>query len=132
MAREANTELITHIPARELHRGDTIRSNRDTELHIDELHRTHGKVRITCVEVTDTGPVWHTWALAPDRVTPVLTEQPCGCNGTGIYRGGGVVENGTYKGYEGVCYSCAGKGWMDRTDTIRNRTYWAKYARISA
>jgi hypothetical protein len=36
--------------------------------------------------------------------------EDCGrCNGTGIYRGAGYVENGVFKGYTGVCFRCKGK-----------------------
>lgn len=67
---------------------------------------------------------------ADDEMLTLRAEHACQCSGTGIFRGGGVIENGVYKGYEGACYGCHGKGWQDRTDVIRNRVYWNKYARI--
>ncbi len=63
---------------------------------------------------------------------PVEGAWPCKCNGTGRFQGGGVVENGVYKGYEGECYGCQGKGWQSDEDKQRNHDYWAYYARVYA
>lgn len=54
------------------------------------------------------------------------------CGGSGRYQGGGSVVNGVYKGFEGECFACEGHGKQTPKDRHRNRTYWNKYARISA
>lgn len=46
-----------------------------------------------------------------------------GCNGSGIFRGGGMVLNGRYVGYEGDCYRCEGHGKQTPKDRRRNRHY---------
>lgn len=131
MARTADTQLVTHVAARDLHAGDTIRAKDGADLWVHEVKRTHGMVRVTVVADTQ-DRTWSTYTLDPDRMVPALTETPCDCNGSGIHHGAGYVENGVFKGRTGVHFACGGKGWQDRADTIRNRTYWAKHARISA
>jgi DnaJ-class molecular chaperone len=50
--------------------------------------------------------------------------ETCGnCNGSGIYRGGGRVENGKYIGFEGPCFRCEGKGYQNDADRRRNWGY---------
>lgn len=53
------------------------------------------------------------------------------CNGSGIFRGGGSVINGVYKGFEGVCFRCQGKGYQTRDDEKRNWGYDNFHRRIS-
>lgn len=44
---------------------------------------------------------------------------PCRrCCGTGDFIT--MTENGVPKGPGGVCYRCAGKGWQDDADSVRN------------
>lgn len=50
-----------------------------------------------------------------DEITNPNEVETCGrCGGSGIYRGAGVVENGVFKGYQGTCYRCKGKGKCTR------------------
>lgn len=46
------------------------------------------------------------------------------CDGTGIFRWAGRVENGVYIGKQGTCYACKGKGRQTRSDERRNEFYW--------
>jgi hypothetical protein len=61
-----------------------------------------------------------------DKVTVTVDgdEQCWKCGGSGIFRGGGMVENGVYKGYSGDCYGCGGKGTQNNADRVRNHHYW--------
>jgi DnaJ-class molecular chaperone len=52
------------------------------------------------------------------------------CNGSGVYYGRGVVENGVFKGHTGKCYTCRGTGQQTFSDYKRCETYWNRYARI--
>ena len=53
------------------------------------------------------------------------------CNGSGIWRGGGAVINGVYKGPQGTCYRCNGIGTKNVSDVKRNRYYDNHVRRIS-
>lgn len=53
------------------------------------------------------------------------------CGGTGVFRGGGIVENGVYKGFSGPCFRCDGHGKQTPKDRRRNSTYDNHYRRIS-
>jgi DnaJ-class molecular chaperone len=46
------------------------------------------------------------------------------CNGSGMYYGRGIVENGVFKGFSGPCYACVGKGHQTPADQRRNWGYW--------
>ena len=61
-----------------------------------------------------------------DSMTVILSgdEQCWKCGGSGVFQGGGIVENGKYKGYSGDCYGCAGKGKQNDADRVRNHHYW--------
>ena len=61
-----------------------------------------------------------------DKVTVIVSgnEQCWKCGGSGVFYGGGIVENGVYKGYSGECYGCAGKGQQNNADRVRNHYYW--------
>jgi DnaJ-class molecular chaperone len=45
------------------------------------------------------------------------------CNGSKVYRWGGAVVNGVFKGKEGPCYSCGGTGEQTQKDIHRNVSY---------
>ena len=96
-----------------------------------------------CQDVSDENPLAHEclrrlWfardylALAQAKA-PASGAYPCQCGGSGIFSG----ATGTGGVWSGPCYGCTkpgqriGKGWQDESDLHRNRTYWAKYARIS-
>lgn len=124
MVRKASTVTL-EITADNLHVHDTLVCKDGAEVMVWERPiKRSGKVRID----TQIGR----YEVPQTHLITVRLEHNCGCDGSGIFRGGGVVENGVYKGYEGACYGCAGKGYQTRSDVIRNATYWAKYARISA
>ena len=61
-----------------------------------------------------------------DKITVIVSgNETCWkCGGSGIFYGGGIVENGVYKGYSGECYGCAGKGTQNNADRVRNHYYW--------
>lgn len=124
MARQHDESKRETIAARELHAGDQIVCHDGTIVDVRKAFTRGERVRVE---------LWggQAYPLAPDRPVTVLTEHSCQCNGSGVFRGGGVVENGVYKGFQGQCFGCAGKGWQNRQDVIRNATYWAKYARIA-
>jgi hypothetical protein len=65
-----------------------------------------------------------------DSMTVIVDgdEQCWKCGGSGIFYGGGMVENGVYKGFSGECYGCAGKGKQNNADRIRNHYYWHRQA----
>jgi DnaJ-class molecular chaperone len=59
-----------------------------------------------------------------DFAVPNATPGRCAkCNGSGVYRWGGAVVNGVFKGKEGSCHSCGGTGRQTRTDIARNMAY---------
>jgi hypothetical protein len=125
MPRKANEDARTQITARDLHAHDYLVLRAGGSTVVEEIRNAAGR---TLVKAYD----WAPYAVDSDYPVTVHTEHACDCHGSGIFRGGGVVENGVYKGYEGPHFACGGKGWQDRQDVIRNITYWNKYARIYA
>lgn len=129
MARKDNPETTLTMKACEVRQHDLIVGKDGADWFVDSrsrriavrgnatLHVIGADRRMTVVKPDD------------DMLT-VRAEHACHCSGTGRFRGGGVIENGVYKGYEGECYGCSGKGWQDRGDVLRNRVYWNHYARI--
>lgn len=128
MARQADTQATTDVLARELHKGDLIRTHTGDNLLVTEVG-TRGQYTRVEARWRDQGGVY---LVDADRKVTVFTEHACDCGGTGIYHGAGYVENGVFKGTTGPHFACHGKGWQSRADVIRNWVYWAKYARISA
>lgn len=126
MARKA-TGSTAPLTADKIHEADTLVGPDGTRFYVDSVTRRRSLVRIITTQHGNVGR----WEIPASHLLNVLVEQDCTCEGRGIFRGGGVVENGVYKGYEGVCFGCSGKGYQDRADMIRNRVYWAKYARIA-
>ena len=124
VARKANENLTLPLTAQKLHANDAIVCKDNSILHVRKVRTLGASTKIE--DWSD-----RTWTVSPDREITVRAEQNCTCNGSGVFRGGGMVENGVYKGFEGTCFGCRGKGWQDRADVIRNETYWSKYARIS-
>lgn len=122
------TAKPTHLDARarDLIDGDVLINRDGTHTLVDSARRTHdGTVRV----VTDRG------RFEVDLTYPVqvLPRECWKCvNGSGLHYGHGRVENGVFIGHVGTCFGCNGKGWNDVSDTYRNRTYWARYARIYA
>lgn len=53
-----------------------------------------------------------------------------GCRGDGIYYGRGYVENGVFKGFQGTCFRCGGKGYQTAADVKRNNYYDNRVRRI--
>jgi hypothetical protein len=126
MPRKANASTAP-LTADSIHKADTLVGT-DGRLHyVDHVTKAGAKVKIIAFSGGEVGR----WEVARHREVQVRLEQDCPCDGSGIFRGGGVVENGVYKGYEGVCFGCSGKGFQNRADMIRNHVYWAKYARIA-
>jgi hypothetical protein len=125
MPRTANETKHAEISADCLHAHDVILCNDGTTLRVESANKRSGRVTLLTWEGAR-------YVVDATRLVKVQVEHGCDCSGRGTFRGGGVVENGVYKGMEGVHYACHGKGWQDRADTIRNSTYWNKYARISA
>ena len=60
---------------------------------------------------------------APAAVASDEVQHDCECNGSGVYYGRGVVENGVFKGFSGPCYRCNGKGFQTEADRKRNAYY---------
>jgi hypothetical protein len=54
------------------------------------------------------------------------------CGGTGVFKGGGIVENGVYKGFQGTCFRCGGTGKQTQADQRRNWGYDNFYRRAYA
>lgn len=121
------TPKPTHLDAkaRDLVLDDVIVNKDGSHTLVCDVRRTHdGTVRI----VTDQGR-FEVDLTYPVRVLP----RGCWkCSGNGLHYGKGETHNGVFTGVVGTCYGCNGKGWNDVADTYRNRTYWAKYARIYA
>lgn len=60
---------------------------------------------------------------SPDRI------EDCGrCNGTGVYRGAGYVENGVFKGYTGVCFRCKGRRQVRHAVNVAGERGRGQYA----
>lgn len=125
-----DTEVVTvEIEAKELHYTDTIVSPGGVPWRVVSVSRSaYGKVKVVTVNDND---VEYGGTLAGNRVLTVVNKTRCDkCGGTGEYKGGGVVENGVYKGFSGPCFGCEAKGYQTRKDVIRNAVYHNKYARI--
>jgi hypothetical protein len=45
------------------------------------------------------------------------------CDGSGVYRWGGAVVNGQWRGKQGPCHSCRGTGEQTGADIKRNVAY---------
>lgn len=127
MGRTADTTLTVTIPASEVHSADTLVCDDSTPLYADRVTRRDGWILIETMNYGDVGR----FRVQAERPLRVQVERDCQCDGSGVFRGGGGTVNGVYVGFEGTCFGCGGKGWQTRQDAIRNRTYWAKYARIA-
>jgi hypothetical protein len=118
------TETIT---ASDLHAGDSlVGKDGMTQYYVHSAKKRAGTVT---VEVYSDGG-GRTWELPAERPVTVVTQRPCtDCGGTGVYKWG-TITNGV-PANSGEHFACRGKGYQDRSDVIRNITYWNKYARIA-
>jgi hypothetical protein len=78
------------------------------------------------------GPDFEKW-MNQDWLTVIVSgDDTCHkCGGSGVYQGGGMVLNGTFTGYTGECYACAGKGKQNDDDRIRCHHYWHRQSEIA-
>lgn len=59
-----------------------------------------------------------------DFSVPNSEPGPCAkCKGTGLYRWGGAMVNGAWKGKSGPCHSCQGTGKQSAKQIRRNQAY---------
>lgn len=119
--------MPSHINAlmRDVLEGDTLVKRNGTHTVVTAIRRTHdGTVQV----ITDDGGKFELDLTYGVRMLP----RPCHCGGDGKHYGRGEIVNNVFTGRIGVCYGCHGKGWQDMDDVHRNRTYWRKYARVSA
>lgn len=124
--RVADTTKTEMVTLSEVHAGDLLLSNDGgADLYVDRI-KTSGGNKIVTVYRDGTE---NTYTLRADYEVEVRSEFPCECRGSGTYSWGGTVNGVPVK--TGPHFACAEKGFQDRTDVIRNITYWNKYARIA-
>lgn len=114
----ANFSLLVNGATEPVALDFTVREAADT---LAKLSAEFGKPEIT--EMADSLVDFTYPAEGPRVMTKGFTlselrenvSEPCDrCNGTGTYIGAGIVENGVFKGYKGVCYRCKGTGSCTR------------------
>lgn len=125
-SRPADTQLTVQLEVRELHACDSlIATDGGAELYVARVKKLGAG--IFELEVWRDGS--KLYMLGGAKVVTARAEFSCDCGGSGIYYWGGSVNGRPAR--SGTHFACAGKGYQDRSDTIRNSTYWNKYARIS-
>jgi hypothetical protein len=101
------------------------------------LEHKDGKTTVNLVidGLMDENATWEdrhdTYTIASDREVTVVENRTCNtCFGSGVYYGQGAVVNGVFKGFQGTCFRCEGKGYQNRADIMRCYIYDAKYRRV--
>lgn len=133
IARKANTLLSLPTTAASVHEDDVLIGTDGLNYRVTGVQRTLWLRYLVVQPIMPDGTYVQThlrYCVDVDKDVSVQMEHECTCDGSGVHYGRGHVENGKFMGTTGVCFGCHGKGWQDRTDVIRNRTYWSKYARV--
>jgi hypothetical protein len=113
-----------------MEKGNIVTSNEHGSEGLVLAVRKDGTAAKIYVLGSDGKEVWK----QTDSITVVINgdEQCWKCGGSGMFYGGGIVENGVYKGYSGKCYGCQGRGKQNNADRVRNHYYWHREKAIWA
>lgn len=128
MSRKANTSLVLDVTVDQVHECDVLvgRGGNDVLFYVEAYKRMNLRRQVTTVNL-DTRER-STYTMDMNHLVRVRAEHECDCNGSGVYIWGPIV-NGTPT-HAGEHFACHGKGYQDRSDVIRNRVYWDRYARV--
>ena len=133
--RKADTSKVLPTSARNVHEDDVLIGTDGLRYRVTGVQRTLWLRYLVVQPIMPDGTYVQDhlrYTVDVDRDVQVQMEHECTCDGSGIYYISGGTVNGVFVGQTGKCFGCHGKGWQDRSDVIRNRTYWSKYARVGA